>query len=327
VRRREFIILLGGAAAAWPLAATAQQAAIPVVGFLGAPSPGVYAQYTAAIRQGLRESGFVEGQNVAIEYRWAEGQFDRLPGLAMDLVRQRVAAIVTIGGTPAVVAAKAATSTIPIVFMVAADPVQLGLVAGFNRPGGNVTGVAMMGIELESKRLELLREVVPKAALIAMLVNPTNPQVEIQSRGMQEAAYTIGQQVDLLNASSESEIEAAFARSVQRRAGALLVGQDTFLFSQRELLVALMQRHRMPAITPWRECVALGGLMSYGADLKDSYRQTGLYVGHVLRGAKPGDLPVMQPTKFQFVLNLKTAKALELDIPLKLHAFADEVIE
>jgi putative tryptophan/tyrosine transport system substrate-binding protein len=323
MRRREFIAGLGGAAA-WPLGVRAQPS-IPVVGFLGAPSPSHYAQYTAAILQGLRETGFVEGQNVAIEYRWAEGQFDRLPALAMNLVSQRVAAIVTIGGTPAVVAAKTVTSAVPIVFMVTSDPVQLGLVASLNRPGGNITGVAMMGVELEAKRLELIRELVPKAALIGMLVNPDNPQAESQTRMIQDAVRAIGQQVFRLNASTRSELEAAVANFVQRRADAL--GQDTFVFSERELLVALVERHRVPAIFPWRECVALGGLMSYGADLKDAYRQTGVYAGHVLKGAKPADLPVQQPTKFEFVLNSKTAKALGLTVPETLLATADELIQ
>jgi ABC-type uncharacterized transport system substrate-binding protein len=324
MRRREFIAGLGSTAA-WPAVARAQQSSMQVVGFLGAPSPSHYAQYTAAILQGLRETGFVEGQNVAIEYRWAEGQFDRLPALAMNLVSRRVAAIVTIGGTPAVVAAKTVTSAIPIVFMVTSDPVQLGLVASLNRPGG--TGVAMMGVELEAKRLELIREVVPKAALIGMLANPDNPQAESQTRTIQDAVRAIGQQVFRLNASTSSELEAAFANFVQRRADALLVGQDTFVFSERELLVALVERHRVPAIFPWRECVALGGLMSYGADLKDAYHQTGVYAGHVLKGAKPADLPVQQPTKFETVINLKTAKALGLTIPETLLATADEVIQ
>jgi putative tryptophan/tyrosine transport system substrate-binding protein len=326
MKRREFIAGLGSAAA-WPAVARAQQSSMPVVGFLGAPSPSHYAQYTAAILQGLRETGFVEGQNVAIEYRWAEGQFDRLPALAMNLVSQRVAAIVTIGGTPAVVAAKTVTSAIPIVFMVTSDPVQLGLVASLNRPGGNITGVAMMGVELEAKRLELIREVVPKAALIGMLTNPDNPQAESQTRTIQDAVRAIGQQVFRLNASTSSELEAAFANFVQRRVDALLVGQDTFVFSERELLVALVERHRVPAIFPWRECVALGGLMSYGADLKDAYHQTGVYAGHVLKGAKPADLPVQQPTKFETVINLKTAKTLGLTIPETLLATADEVIQ
>jgi putative tryptophan/tyrosine transport system substrate-binding protein len=326
MRRREFIAGLTGMTA-WSSVSQAQQRTVPVLGFLGAPSSSLYEHYTAAIRQGLRETGFVEGQNVTIEYRWAEGQFDRLPALAMDLVRQRVAAIVTIGGTPVAVAAKAATSTIPIVFMVASDPIQLGLVTSFNRPGGNATGVAMMGIELEAKRLELIRELVPKAVSIGMLVNPANPQAQSQLRAIQDAARTIGQQVVFFYASTRSELETAFASLVRMRIDALLVGQDTFVFSERELLVVLAERHRVPAIFPWRECVALGGLLSYGADLKDVYRQTGVYAGDVLRGVKPSDMPVQQPTKFEFVINLGTAKALDLTIPETLLATADEVIQ
>jgi putative ABC transport system substrate-binding protein len=327
MKRREFITLLGGAVAARPLAARAQQPSMPVIGFLGAPSPAPYARYVAALHRGLKEAGYVEGRNLMIEYRWAEGQYDRLPALAADLVSQHVAVIVPIGGVPATVAAKAATSATPIVFNLGADPVELGLVAGFNRPGGNMTGVMNLGVELEAKRLELLRELVPTSALIAALINPSNTQAKTQSREVQAAARAIHQQVVILSASTEHEVETAFATIVQKGARALLVGGDAFFTSQPALLVALAERHAIPAIYAWRSFVDAGGLMSYGPNLSDVYRQQGIYVGAVLKGKKPADLPVVQSTKFELVINLKTAKVLGLDVPLSMLMRVDEVIE
>jgi putative ABC transport system substrate-binding protein len=327
IERRKFLATLGGVVAAWPLAARAQQPAMPVVGFLGAPSAAPYARYVAAVHQGLKEVGYVEHQNVAMEYRWADSQYDRLPALAADLVSRRVAVIVPIGGAPATVAAKAATSTIPIVFNLGADPIELGLVTNLNRPGGNITGIAMMIVEIETKRLELLHELAPASTSLAILLNPSNAQAQTQERDAQRAARVIGRQVLVLKAGTEHEIEMAFAALVRERAGGLLVGGDPFFTSQVTLFVVLTARHAIPTIYPWRSHVDAGGLMSYGTSLLDAYRQTGVYTGRVLKGEKPGDLPIAQPTKFELIINLKTARAVGIAIPPTLLARADEVIE
>jgi putative ABC transport system substrate-binding protein len=325
MRRRELMLLLASAMTA-PRALRAQQKAMPVVGFLGVSSPGPTAPYVAAFEQGLSEAGWVEGKNVAIEFRWAEALYDRLPALAADLVGRKVDVIAAFGGIPAAVAAKSATSTIPIVFSVG-DPVELGLVASLARPGGNHTGVSTMAPELISKRLELLSELVPQAGVIALLVNPNNSNTERIIGDMQEAAHTKGVQLRVLKAGSESEIDAAFASLVELHAGALVVGGDPFFESRREQLVALAARHAVPAIYQWHEFAVAGGLISYGASLTALYRQVGIYAGKILSGAKPADLPVQQPTTFELVVNLKTAQALGLTVPPSILARADEVIE
>jgi putative ABC transport system substrate-binding protein len=325
-RRRQFITLLGGAAAAWPLSARAQQPAMPVIGFLNGGSPGPFAVYIAAFHQGLGQTGFVEGRNVTIEYRWAEGQTDRLPALAADLVRRQVTVIAATANASAL-AAKTATANIPIVFSGGGDPVRLGLVESLSRPGGNATGVNMFSTSLEPKRLGLLREIVPNAALIAVLVNPTGPNSQTQLDDIQEAARAVGQQIHVLRATSEEELETAFEALTRLRAAALLTGSDTFFNSQRDHIVALAARHAIPAIYEWREFAMAGGLMSYGTNLAETYRQVGIYTGRILKGDKPTDLPVMQSTRFELVINLKAAKALGLAVPNSIQLLADEVIE
>lgn len=326
MRRRDFITFLGAAAAAWPLAVRAQQPTMPVIGFLNSGSLGAYQHLVAGFRQGLKETGYVEGQNVAIEYRWAEGQYDRLPGMAADLVRRRVNVIAAVT-TPAALAAEAAATTIPIVFDTAGDPVKLGLVVSLNRPGRNITGVTQLGSELVAKRLGLLRDLIPTATIIGMLVNPTDPRSKTQIKDAQEAARTLGLQIHVLNASTEGEINSAFAKLAELRAGALIVGTGELFNSRPEQLVRLAALQTLPAIYQAREFVAAGGLMSYGANRTDAYRQAGIYIGRVLKGEKPADLPVVQSTKFEFVMNLKTAKALGLTVPPSLISIVDEVIE
>ena len=325
MRRRKFITLLSGAAA-WPLVAHAQQA-MPAIGYLHSGSSAPYAHLVAAFRQSLKEAGYVEGENVAIEYRWAEGRYDRLPALAAELVGRHVALIVAQGGDPSVLAAKSVTSTIPIVFTSSSDPVKLGLVASLNRPGGNATGFWLYTSLLGTKRFEMMRQLFPASTLIAILVNPNNPNAQIDMPDLQDAARTVGQSISFVTARTETEIEATFAALGDKRVSVLLVNTDPYFLERRDQFVALATRYSVPTIYPWREAVTAGGLMSYGASLADGYRQVGNYASRILKGEKPADLPVVQPTKFELTINLKTAKALGLDIPPTVLALADEVIE
>jgi putative ABC transport system substrate-binding protein len=327
LRRRQFITLLGGAAAAWPLAARAQQRPFPVIGLLSSRSPAVDMPLIGVIRQALNETGLIEGQNVTLDYRWAEGRYDRLAGLAADLVRRQVAVIVTIGGEPSALAAKAATATIPIVFVGGADPIRSGLVTSLSRPDGNLTGVSTFIAEMEPKRLGLLRELRPHATTTAFLVNPKYFQSEIQASEVQTAARSVGQQIEILKASTIRDIDTAFATLAQMRADALLVAGDPFFFNRAAQLVVLTARHAIPTLYSRREFPAAGGLISYGPNQDDSYRLLGVYAARILKGEKPGDLPIQLPTKFELVINLSTANALGLEIPPTLLARADEVIE
>jgi putative tryptophan/tyrosine transport system substrate-binding protein len=329
MRRREFITLLGGVAAAWPMAAKAQQAAMPVIGYLGSSSFERSAGRSLLnFKRGLAETGYVEDRNVAIEYRWADDQYERLPTLAIELVQRRVAVLVA-AGSPTALPAKAATTVIPTVFMVGSDPVELGLVASLNRPGGNLTGVAYLNAEVAPKRLELLHELIPTAKSIALLVNPANPTVaaEKQAKELEAAVRMLGLHLPLVKASNAIEIEDAFSALIRDRVEGLQIGVDPLFGNHIDQLVALATRHKMPTIYPWREFTAAGGLMNYGASIPDAFRQVGVYTGQILKGAKPSDLPIQRPTKLQFVLNLKAAKAIGVEIPAKLLALADEVIE
>jgi putative tryptophan/tyrosine transport system substrate-binding protein len=325
MRRREFIALAGGAVA-WPLTASAQQSAMPVIGFLGSESPELWASRLRAFRQGLSETGYVEGKNVAIEFRWAESKNDRLPALAAELIRLQVS-VIAVWGLPATLAAKAATATIPIVFGGGFDPVAFGVVASLNRPGGNVTGVTELGVELGRKRLELLHELVPRTTTVALFVNPTNPNAEITTTTIQAAARTLGLQLHVLHASTERDIDSAFATLVQLGAGGLVIAAEPFFTSQSEQIAKLAIHHTMPTISLFRTFVAAGGLVSYGGDDIDQFRQFGMYTGRMLKGEKPADMPVQQTTKVELIINLKTAKALGLDVPPSILVRADEVIE
>jgi len=327
MRRREFIAIVGCTAAAWPLASRAEQSAMPVIGFLNSASPQPFANYVAGFRAGLKQTGYVDGQNVTIEFRWAEGHYDRLPEMAADLVRRKVAVLVATGGGPSITAAKTSTTTIPIVFTIGSDPVRLGFVTSLSRPGGNITGVNLFVVAMESKRLGLLRALVPGVQLIAVLLNPNLQTYTQQKSDVEEAARVIGQQIHLLSASNESEIDAAFATAVKLRAGAMLVSGDPFFNSQHDKIIALAARYAIPAIYEQREHALAGGLMSYGTNLSEGYRQAGVYAGRILKGEEPGNLPVVQASKFELVINLKTAKALGIEVPPNLSAEADEIIE
>jgi putative tryptophan/tyrosine transport system substrate-binding protein len=325
MKRRNFIGI-AGSVAAWPLVARAQRASVPVVGFLSTASPEGYATFISGFQRGLKEAGFTDGDNVSTIYRWAEGQYDRLPGLAADLVSRHVSVIFASGGLPSSLAAKKATETIPIVFTLGSDPVKFGLVASLNRPNGNITGVTLFAYLLDAKRVELMHELVPGASVVAMLVNPNGPAAEEQP-DVEAAVRKFGQQLVVLKAGADSEIGSAIAGAAEKKASVLLVSADPLFLSKRDKLVALVARHAIPAIYDWRQFAEAGGLMSYGIDLVDAYRQAGVYTGKILAGAKPGDLPVLQPTKFELVINLKTAKTLGLSVPNTMLVAADQVIE